>query len=58
MSFLDEHDIDTGDLVERQTTILNQGVLVTGRGTLTAQSVAAGSNARAQSGTDSKKSNS
>ncbi|HEY9475876.1 MAG TPA: hypothetical protein VIS06_18740 [Mycobacteriales bacterium] len=58
VSFLDEHDIDTGDLVERQTTILNQGVLVTGRGTLTAQSVAAGSNARAQSGTDSKKSNS
>ena len=58
VAFLDEHDIDTGDLVERQTTILNQGVMVTGQGTLNAQNVAAGSNARAQTNAGSTRSKS
>lgn len=42
---LDEHGVDTSELVERQTTILNQGVMMTG-GTLQAQSLAVGRGAR------------
>ena len=42
---LDEHGIDTSELVERQTTILNQGVMMTG-GSLHAQSLAVGRGAR------------
>jgi hypothetical protein len=42
---LDEHGVDTSDLVDRQTTILNQGVMMTG-GTLQAQSLAVGRGAR------------
>jgi hypothetical protein len=38
---LDEHGVDTSELVERQTTILNEGVMMTG-GTLQAQSLAVG----------------
>jgi len=42
---LDEHGVDTSELVERQTTILNQGVLMSG-GTLQAESLAVGRGAR------------
>jgi hypothetical protein len=48
--FLDAKGIDTGELVERQTTILNNGVYVTGGASLTAESVAAGTGAQAKSG--------
>lgn len=48
VDFLGGHGISTSDLVQRQTTILNHGVLVTGQGTLNAESVAAGSGARAR----------
>ncbi len=47
VTFLDDRGIDTGDLVARQTTILNQGVYVGGRATINAQSVAGGLGARA-----------
>ena len=46
VDFLDDHDIDTSDLKQRGATVLNNGVMVTG-GTLRAESVAAGSKARA-----------
>jgi hypothetical protein len=45
IAVLDEHGVDTSELVERQTTILNQGVMMTG-GTLQAQSLAVGRGAR------------
>ena len=47
VQFLDEHKIDTGELEERQTAILNNGVLVSG-GTLQADSLAVGQGARAR----------
>ncbi|WP_049575714.1 hypothetical protein [Nonomuraea sp. SBT364] len=47
VQFLDDHNVHTGELVERQTTILNNGVLVTGGSSLNAESVAAGQNAQA-----------
>ncbi len=43
--FLDEHDIDTSDLEERQAAVLNNGVIVTG-GALSAQSLSVGQQAR------------
>ncbi len=46
-TFLEAKGVDTSELVERQTTILNQGVYVTG-GTVTAESIAAGTGARAK----------
>ncbi|MEV0386000.1 hypothetical protein [Nonomuraea sp. NPDC050643] len=49
VQFLDGHEVDTGELIKRQTTILNHGVLVTGGGSIQAQSVAAGSGAQASS---------
>ena len=49
-SFLDSRDIDTSAFNERRSTILNNGVMVTG-GSFTAGSVAAGKKAKAtQSG--------
>jgi hypothetical protein len=45
VTVLDECDVDTSDLVERQGTILNQGVLMTG-GSLQAESLAVGRDAR------------
>lgn len=45
VEFLDDHDIDTSDLEERQATVLNNGVIVTG-GALSAQSLAVGQQAR------------
>jgi hypothetical protein len=47
IDFLDDHGIDTADLVERQTTILNNGVYVTGDATLNATNIAAGKKAKA-----------
>ena len=44
--FLDEHGIDTTDIRERQTTILNSGILIQG-GDLRAESLAVGEGARA-----------
>lgn len=48
VSFLDEKGIDTHELIERQTTILNNGVYIAGRATVNAQSIAGGPAARAR----------
>src|SRR5262249_36359787 len=48
VSFLDEKGIDTHELIERQTTILNNGVYIGGRATVNAQSIAGGLGARAK----------
>ncbi|MFI6815678.1 hypothetical protein ACIBG7_24960 [Nonomuraea sp. NPDC050328] len=50
VQFLDDHRIDTGELVQRQTTILNNGVMVTGNGSISAQNIAAGLGAQAGRG--------
>ncbi|RRO14706.1 hypothetical protein EIL87_18335 [Saccharopolyspora rhizosphaerae] len=42
--FLEAHNIDTSDLRERQTTILNSGIYVSGQGSFKAGSVAVGRN--------------
>ncbi|WP_155129287.1 hypothetical protein [[Actinomadura] parvosata] len=47
VEFLDERNVHTGELIERQTTILNNGVLVTGGSSISGSSVAAGDNAQA-----------
>ncbi|MDO9709928.1 hypothetical protein [Paracraurococcus lichenis] len=41
VDYLDERDIDTSDIKERRSTILNQGVVISG-GVVTAESIAAG----------------
>ncbi len=46
VSFLDEHDIDTSELKERQSTILNSGIIVHG-GDVKAESLAVGTGAQA-----------
>ena len=46
VSFLDEHDIDTSELKERQSTILNSGIIVQG-GDVKAESLAVGTGAQA-----------
>jgi hypothetical protein len=45
-TFLDEHHIDTSDVKERQTTILNSGLIVQG-GEVKAEALAVGSSAQA-----------
>ena len=50
VEFLDEHDIDTSGLVARSEMLVNNGVMVTGGGTVNAQAVAAGANAQATGG--------
>lgn len=50
VDFLDAKGIDTTELVQRQTTILNNGVFVTGGATVNAQSMAAGTGAQASTG--------
>ena len=47
VDFLDDHGIDTGELVQRQTTILNNGIYVTGDATVNATNLAAGKKAKA-----------
>ena len=49
ISFLDARNIDTSDLKERQTTVLNNGVVVSG-GQINAQSMAVGTGAKAWAG--------
>lgn len=44
LEFLDDHDVDTSELVERQSVILNSGVMVSG-GTLQADNLAVGERA-------------
>ena len=46
VTFLEDHDIDTADLKQRETTILNNGVIVSG-GTVQAETMAVGDRARA-----------
>jgi len=46
LSFLDEHNIDTSQLRERQTTILNNGIFVQG-GNVEGDSIAVGHGAKA-----------
>jgi NAD-dependent DNA ligase len=45
-AFLDDHGIDTSDIKDRGTQILNNGVIVSG-GTVTAEGLAVGANAKA-----------
>jgi hypothetical protein len=47
--FLDVRNIETADLKERQTTVLNSGVIVSGSGTIQAETFAVGSHSTAQS---------
>jgi len=47
--FLDLHNIETADLKERQTTVLNSGVIVSGSGTIRAETFAVGSHSTAVS---------
>jgi hypothetical protein len=51
VDFLDDHGIDTSVLVERQTTIQNNGVFVSGNATVNAANIAAGKKAKAKSST-------
>ena len=46
---LDEHGVDTSEIKERKSTILNNGILVQ-HGDVTAQAIAVGSRARAATG--------
>ena len=48
IDFLDEHNVDTTDLRDRQTTIENHGIIVSG-GDLNAEAVAVGKKAKANS---------
>jgi hypothetical protein len=50
VAFLDDRGIDTSELRQRQTTILNNGVFVSGGATVNAGSMAAGTGAQATSG--------
>jgi hypothetical protein len=45
--FLKDHNVDVSDLKEQRKTILNNGIYVTGKGSLSAGSIAAGTNALA-----------
>jgi hypothetical protein len=47
VEFLDERAIDTSELRKRQTTILNNGIMVTGQASVNAHSIAAGNGAQA-----------
>ncbi|MBZ5681003.1 MAG: hypothetical protein LAO24_12940 [Acidobacteriia bacterium] len=47
--FLDLRNIETADLKERQTTVLNSGVIVSGSGTIQAETLAVGSHSTAVS---------
>jgi hypothetical protein len=47
LSFLEEHDVDTTEFTERQSAVLNNGVIVTG-GHLTTQNMAVGQRAKAK----------
>jgi hypothetical protein len=49
VGFLDAHGIDTSELKQRETTVLNNGVIVTG-GSIQAQTMAVGERARAFAG--------
>lgn len=46
VAFLDEHNIETSDIVERRTTIINSGIIVKG-GDVNAASLAVGKKAKA-----------
>lgn len=50
VAFLDERGIDTAELVERSTTILNNGVMVSGNGRVQAETMAVGAGATAGGG--------
>jgi len=50
VEFLDAKGVDTGELVQRQTTILNNGVFVTGGATVTTGTMAGGPGAQAATG--------
>jgi hypothetical protein len=47
VTFLSDHGVDVSDFKEQRTTILNNGVFVSGQGTVNAGSIAAGSGSRA-----------
>jgi hypothetical protein len=50
VDFLDDHGIDTSSLVERQATIQNNGVYVSGNATVNATNIAAGKKAKSSTG--------
>jgi hypothetical protein len=47
ITFLDEHNVDTNDIKERQTTVMNSGVIVSGSGSISANNFAVGVMAKA-----------
>jgi hypothetical protein len=47
LEFLEARDIDTSSLVSRTETLINNGVMVTDKGTINAQQIAAGAGAQA-----------
>ena len=47
LTFLEEHDVDVSELKQRQNTILNQGVIVSG-GNMTTQSMSVGLGAKVE----------
>ncbi|MBV9811165.1 MAG: hypothetical protein JO326_00325, partial [Acetobacteraceae bacterium] len=53
VQFLDDHEIDTSDIKDRQTMILNSGVWVQG-GNVSAEALAVGTGARADKKTGSR----
>lgn len=53
VDFLDEHNVDTSDIQERRTTILNSGIIVHG-GNVNAQALAVGQHASANQTTPKK----
>ncbi|MEW9554589.1 hypothetical protein [Nonomuraea sp. NPDC050783] len=52
--FLAEHHVDVSDLRQRQLSILNHGIFVTGQAQVTSQSMAAGAGAVARTGEPAK----
>jgi hypothetical protein len=46
VEFLDDHAVDTSELVSRQETVVNNGVMISGKGTLQASQVAVGKKAQ------------
>jgi hypothetical protein len=50
VEFLQDHHVDVSELVERQTTILNSGIYISGQAQVSTESMAAGRGARAVAG--------
>jgi hypothetical protein len=55
LNFLEAHDVDTSEMRQRESTILNNGVMMSG-GQFQADNVAVGTQARAERGAKAPKS--